>query len=78
MPRKRNIPATAPPIRPMTAAKYHKDTPAANITAAPATISINEVPRFGSRMTRIVGKMINSTGISTHSGRDTRRSSSQS
>ena len=63
MPRVRNTPAIAPTPNAVTAAKYQRLTPAANITVAPARISISEVPRFGCISTSTVGVMITHVGI---------------
>ena len=73
-----NTAATVPPTIPITPAKYQKLTPAANITAPPAAISITDVPRFGCISTKTVGATIRTTGSNTHSGRETFLSSSQS
>ena len=69
---------TRPTAAPITAPKYHSDTPAANITIPPPAISMIDVPRSGCIRTSAVGARISTTGTITHKGRDTRFSGSQS
>jgi len=69
---------TSPTTIAITAPKYHRLTPAANITIPPPATSITEVPRSGCISTSAVGSRISTTGISTHSGRETFSTGSQS